>query len=120
MNIEQCIEDIKIFFPKAFVYKEFELIVEPKTNAYFRIDNITTELEFKRKVIEFVSRSAHKHPTNYWRVWFKRGFNGYFRKNFSDEDLSIIYTKLGGGINRDLATVFVESDYDIFVLLESK
>ena len=104
------------FFPNASIYKENELIIEPKNNVYFRIDNLNDELDFECKMLEYLVRPSHKGMNKYWRPYFKRGLNSYFRMNWSDEELSKIYTKLGCGIKRELCRKFINSNFDLSLL----
>lgn len=112
-ELSKILIEFKSIFPECFIYKESELIVEPKNNVYFRVDNINSKIEFDCKVLEYISRYAHKHPTLYWRKWFKRGFNSYFRFNFTDNQLGVIYRRLGNGVNRKLAIEFIESGFNV-------
>lgn len=34
-EVQDCINRLKAVFPKAFIYKNDELIIEPKNNIYF-------------------------------------------------------------------------------------
>jgi len=108
------------FFPKAFIYEENEIIVEPKNNVYFRIDNISSTSEFDCKVLEYLARPSHKGMSNYWQSYFLRGLNSYFNQIWSKEDMSIIYTRLGGGCNRSLCRKFIQSDFDLEILAKRR
>jgi len=125
-KIEECIEQLSIYFDSCYINDIYELIIEPKNNVYFMLYDLLSleadeiEINFKRKFIEWVSRSAHKHVTPYWKNWFKRGFKSYLCVNFSDDDLKVIYTKLGNGVNQKLAIKFIESNFDVSLLRNAK
>lgn len=115
-EIERCVERFKWFFPKSFVYKENELIAEPKNNIYFRVDNIQDELGFKCKVIEYLSRPSHKGISKWYQSRIRNGMNGYLGTEFDIDELNKIYTVLGNSVNRAKTIKFIESGYDIGVL----
>ena len=43
-------------FPKAFINNSNEIILEPKNNVYFRLDDVKTEFDFKCKMFAWLSR----------------------------------------------------------------
>ena len=104
------------FFPTASIYKKNEIIIEPKNNIYFRIDNISDILDFDCKMLEWVSRPACKGVNLYWQRYIRRGLNSYFRKSFSKDDWLKIYQRLGNGVNRSLCRQFIISYYNLEVL----
>lgn len=104
------------FFPTASVYKEKEIIVEPKNNIYFLLENVTSEAEFNCKILEWCSRSCCKGLSEYWQRYFRRGVNGYFRQTWSKDDYDLIYTRLGNGVNRPLCVEFIESGFNLELL----
>jgi hypothetical protein len=106
------------FFPTAHVYKSDELIIEPKNNIYFRIDNVRSNLEFDCKILEYCSRSACKGVSDYWQRYMRRGINSYFNINWSKDDMMKIYTYLGNGVNRDLCRLFIIGGFNLNILKE--
>ncbi len=110
------LEEILPYYPTAYVYKKNEIIVEPKNNIYFRIDNISSLMELKCKLLEYCTRSAVKGVSEYWQRYMRRGINSYFRKNWSRCELETIYTRLGNGVNRSLCVKFIESSLDLSIL----
>jgi hypothetical protein len=117
---DRYLNKILPFFPTAYIYKNNEIIIEPKNNVYFRIDNINSDLEFDCKILEFVSRVSCKHHIKYWRSYFRRGMNSYFKINWSEEEMMKIYTYLGNGVNRTLCIEFIKSNYDLDILRKQK
>lgn len=112
-DINGCIDRLKDAFPKAYIYNKDELIVEPKNNIYFRIDDIKDELDFNCKVVEWLSRPAHNGLSQWWQSRVRRGMNKFLGTKFTVEDLGIIYTYLGCGCNRKKTESFVLSGYDV-------
>ncbi|MBY5033881.1 hypothetical protein K6V78_02135 [Streptococcus gallolyticus] len=47
---------------------------------------------------------------------FKRSLNHYLGTLFSDEDIALIYQRLGNGINPELTFRFIDSGFDMEVL----
>jgi len=115
-EIQDCIEKLKESFPKAFVYKNDELIVEPKNNIYFRIDDIESEFEFRCKVISWLSRPSHKGVSDWWQVRIRNAMNKFLGTSFTPEELREIYTYVGCGCNNKKLKAFVKSGYDLSLL----
>lgn len=105
------------YFPRAFVTEYNELVLESTNNIYFRLEDVESLLDFKCKMIEFVSRSSYKGVTPYWQRYIRRGFNSFFRKDFTADNFCLIYFHLGNGVNRELCRRFILSNFD-FKLLE--
>jgi hypothetical protein len=120
MDGKTALEIILPYFPNSIVYKNDELILIPKINLYFRIDNISDKRDFSRKMIEWLSRPAHKGTSSYWQNYICRGINSYFGTTWNKKELSIIYTKLGNGVNPDLCYKFIDNNLDISILQDAQ
>lgn len=119
MNTKLMLQLVLPYFPNAKLYGEQnELILIPKINLYFLTENVTNKLEFDCKMIEWLSRPAHKGMSIYWQSYILRGLNSYFKRTWSKEDMSQIYTKLGNSVNRALCIRFIESGFDMSILNE--
>lgn len=103
-------------FPKSFINHSNELIIDPRNHISFRLEDVTTVLEFKCKVFAWVSRPIAKSLNKYWSPRVLDGVNRLLQTNFSKDDMWWIYDRLGNDINRNLAIKFVESNYDMDVL----
>jgi len=115
-QIEECLKRIKPLFPSAFVNMNLELIVERKNNIYFRLDNIETELEFKRKMIEYVSRSCIKGVPIGLQRKHLYAVNEFLGTDFNFEQMEAIYTEFGNGSNETKCTDFIVSGFDLNLL----
>ena len=115
-NLIQSLGKIKDAFPDAFINMNFEIILEPKNNIYFRLEDIGSNLDFKRKVVSWVSRPSCKGLPLKWQLIVRNGFNKLLGTNFSEEDMHIIYTRLGNDCNRKLCEEFIRSGYDLALL----
>lgn len=114
--MQKWLDRILPYFPTAFINDLNELILEPKNNVYFRLDNVNSRADFDCKMLEYLSRPAHNHPRLYWQRWFLRGINSYFHRNWSREEMEKIYAHIGGGVNRCLCKRFIGSAFDMELL----
>ena len=103
-------------FPKSFINHNNEIILEPRTNVYFRLDNVDSELEFKCKMFAWVSRPIAKSLNKYWAPRVLSSFNTVMKTNFTKDDMYAIYDRLGNDVNRKLTIRFIESGYDMSIL----
>lgn len=120
MNATNIPERLKIILninsPKWFVNNDNELIVEPKNNIYFLLNDIENELDLKCKIIAWLSRPAHKALSNYWQKRIGNILNGYLGTNFSKDEIELIYSYLGNDCNRQKTIRFINSNYDLSIL----
>lgn len=105
-------------FPKAFINQESEMIINPKANTYFALDNIKSQFELDCKVLEYCSREALKSCDAKSKQYHLLGLSNYFQRDFQPYELDLIYSRLGNGINRPLCIKYIESHFDISVLEE--
>lgn len=103
-------------FPKSFINQSNEIILEPKNNVYFRLEDVHTELEFKCKMFAWVSRPIAKGLNKYWSPKVLNSFNWLMGTNFTKKDMETVYNRLGNDVNRELTIRFIESDYDLSLL----
>lgn len=116
------VECMKVFY-NSFINYNNELIIIPKGNIYFRLDNVENEFDLKCKIIEFVSRPASKGMP-YQAEWRNKRYrkealdniNKYLNTNFSTDDIELIYAYLGNKCNHELTKQFINSNYDMNLL----
>ena len=100
-----------------------ELVLNAKTNIWFRLEGVETEFDFKCKLLEHVSRDCCKtepYKTR-WKNSIYQGdnlvrLNNILETHFTPADMMLIYTHLGNGCNRSLCEKFVKSGYDLELL----
>ena len=109
---------IQAAFPKSFVTMQNELIFSPRSNSYFRLENVTDETQLKAKILEHLSRIAIKGVSPKERKLHFEGINKLLGTNFTPEEMETIYTYLGNGIKHNLCVKFVESGYNMVVIRE--
>lgn len=107
-------------FDGSFFNERDEFIAHRYSNTYFIFSNCETELDVKCKVLEWLSRSAHK-GIPYSQEWrnkkFRKfmldGINMFLHTDFSYDDMEDIYTYLGNSCNHKRTIDFIESGYDM-------
>lgn len=102
--------------PHCFINSRFELIIEPKHNIYFLLDDIETELDLKCKVIAWLSRPSIKGISEYWQIRIRALFNEFLGTSFTYSQMEQIYTYLGNGINKGKCIEFINANYDLSLL----
>ena len=116
---------VKKMLNKAFGFKEFEmfinneneLIIVPNINAYFRLDDVKNELDFKCKIIEWLSYyTSINYWNRYWSPKMIKFINYMLDTDFNKEEMLLIYCKLGDGINHQLTIKFIKSECNLKVL----
>ncbi len=114
-------------FPKSFINHLGEFIGSLKENPYFCLADCKNELDVKCKVLEWFSRPACK--TQYYKTtkrneeyhkYMLDGINRFLETDFSFEDMELIYEKLGNAVNHNLTLKFIESGYDLDVLMRQE
>ena len=123
MKIPSYLQNLMRVFNKSFINYLNELILIPRTNLYFGLNDVDSELDLKCKVLEYCSRHAFKsmpYSTNRSNTTYqnkvRKSINIYLDTSFTREDMELIYTELGNGINHELTIKFIQSDYDMNVL----
>lgn len=107
-------------FPKSIINQNGEFIAHIRANEYFILRDCETELDVKCKVLEWLSRSAHK-GIPYSQEWRNKkfrqfmldGINMFLNTKFSFDDMEVIYTYLGNACNHKRTIGFIESGYDM-------
>ena len=122
LDIQEVLRLLKCF-PNSFVNTNGDFIVSLKTQSYFILSNCNSLLELQCKVLNYLSRDAikaipYKREINNekYRDSILKGINTFLGTSFSTEEMTRIYTKLGGGIKEDLTKRFIESNYDLSLL----
>ncbi len=90
-------------------------------NAYFRLEDCKDELDLKRKIIEWLSRSCCKSQYSkkydkYIHEYFRVRCNELLNVKFTEDDWEKIYTYLGNGVNSKLCIEFINSNYNMNLL----
>lgn len=127
MNINDKIERVYDMFDSSFIHNGEELILHKKWNVYFRLDTASvdhnprqiTPEEFDYKLLSYCSfycADNHFKMSSKQCKYFWSKINRWFRKDFTYDELQLIYRKLGCGANRKLGLEFINSGCDMRVL----
>lgn len=110
-------------FPNSFINTALEFIAHKEANEYFRLEDCNNEFDVKCKVLEWLSRGAYKtcpFHTNLKNERFHNfmlnGINDFLGSDFTEDDIAIIYQKLGNRVRHSLTEEFINSGYDMAVL----
>ena len=96
-----------------FAPKKYTKIVKNNHDKFFKYETDETLIY---KVLEWLSRAAHKEGGKESRKWYLEGINKFLGTRFNDDEIGEIYTYLGNNVNRELCIEFVESGYDVSML----
>lgn len=107
-------------FPDAFINRQLEFILIPKTNTYFRLEGCLTREDVISKVLMWCTRDiARAAPYNQ----VKRNIDFYvFNKERLEKylgasvNVDVIYHLLGNGINKALTEEFIKSGFSMNLL----
>ncbi len=100
-------------FPLLFVNRQNELIIHPKRNTYFRLDDVETERDLKAKILEWLSREACKSISLESQRYHLNGINSFLGTDFTQEEMYEIYTYLGNAVNHEKTLRFIDSGFDL-------
>ena len=119
IDIFQLIDRVYDVFDTSFIYNEEELILHKKWNIYFRLDDIADVYDFNYKLLSYCSfycacNHFKKNSKECRYIWSR--LNRWFRKDFTYDELQLIYRKIGSGTNRELGNDFIKSNLDLNVL----
>lgn len=102
---------------KTYINSEKELIIIPHTGIYVPLKNIHSELDFKCKILEYLSYYvAQNHWDDKLSPKILDFINYVLKTNFTSNDLTKIYCVLGDFNKRDLTIKFVENNYNLSLL----
>ena len=109
-------------FPNSFINTALEFIAHKEANEYFRLEDCENEFDVKCKVLEWLSRGAHKTcPFNSniknerFHNFMLNGINDFLGTDFTEDDMEIIYTYLGNRCNHERTVKFINSGYDMSI-----
>lgn len=110
-------------FPNSYINSSLEFIAHEKANEYFRLEDCNNEFDVICKVLEWLSMGAHKTcPFNsklknkMFHNFMLNGINNFLGTDFTEEDMAVIYDRLGNRVNHKLTERFVLSGYDMLLL----
>lgn len=112
--------DLMRCFPGSFINQRLELIVHPRTNQYFLLEDCHTGDDVVAKSIEWLSRAAAKgqpydkeRNNQAFREMMQQGLNEFWGTDFTEEDFLKIYQHLVNAVNHEKTMRFVRSGFDM-------
>lgn len=127
MKMLESVKRAMQYLPGSFINHNNEIILIPKFNIYTLLDDVESDDDFKVKMCKYFSRdcccalrySQQKRLKQYWKD-NTEAFGFICGAFFTEEDMEIIYDRLGNGINHNLAVKFVASGFDLSVLKDGE
>ncbi|MGL5715668.1 MAG: hypothetical protein ACRCX2_21785 [Paraclostridium sp.] len=117
--LEEEIKRIMKIFKGSFINSHNELILIPKINLFFSLNDILTEFDLKVKVLSWATRiTTRGSKRDYYRNYTKKKINEFLGTKFDDDDFWLIYSELGNNINLELSSKFIFYNFDIKILKE--
>lgn len=98
------------YFPDAFINKEKELILIPKINLFFQLNDVQNRRDLIYKLLSWCSHDFSNSKKTLSQL------NKFLKTNFEAHEMEYIYKKIGNGANKDLAYKFIDSGFDMEVL----
>jgi len=119
-NVMKC-------FPDSFLNPFGELILSVRGNVYFTAKECATKQDIVCKLLEWCSRPIAKGQpyqsekrNKEWRESLLIGYNEYLQTNFTQEDMYWVYDRLGNAVNHELTLKFIDSGFDLSLLLSKE
>jgi phenylalanyl-tRNA synthetase beta subunit len=116
ITMSEELKRLMSIFPESFVNRRMELILVPKENIYFLVEDVKTLKDLKRKVIEWVSRPASKDTSKKTQLMCLFAINEFLGTSFDKDEMMEIYTRCGNGCNKERTERFIDSGYNLSVL----
>lgn len=117
------VRKLMFVFSGSFINHNYELILVPKTNLYICLDKLETKEDLICALLEWCSRDCIKSMpyrsesrNRKYRNEVLDNLNYFLDTKFTQEDMELIYQKLGNGIRHKLTEKFVNSGFDFNVL----
>ena len=88
------LKELMACFPNSYINHNLELILIPKTNTYFKIEDCECHLDVKEKIITWCSRAiakgqpyANPNKNIVFRNHNLNNLNIYLHRNFNENDI---------------------------------
>lgn len=114
-------------FHDSYINSFGELIISVKGNVFFTATDCKTKEDVICKLLEWCSRPMAKgepyasaRRNSEWRESLIYGLNLYLGTSFTQENMYWIYDKLGNRVNHELTLRFIDSGFDLSLLLSKE
>lgn len=119
-NLKQEVKRLMDIFEDSFINRNFELILERRRNLYINFELVKTVKDLKMNMVQWKTRACIKGDYDEVLNDTIKKYNKFFEKDFSLEELELIYELLGNGVNPDLCEKFIDNDLNIEILKNYK
>lgn len=116
------VEDLMSLFKDSFINENNELILVPKTNLYFRLDDVNTIEDLIYKIFAWCSRDCYKAQPFYaeWRNNKYHNdlidkFNEFLGVDYNIDKWEWIYTEFGNGCNKEKCREFIKEEFKLCI-----
>ena len=117
--VKKTIEFFDNYGVKTFINDDNELILIPRINAYFRLEDVNSKEDFLTKVIAYLS---YYGAENHWNKRFSpmmcQYINYICETDFEEEDIDKIYCTVAHSLK--LSREYVESNFDERFLVQTR
>lgn len=107
-------------FPQLFINRKYEIIIYPKRNTYFRLQDVKNERDLQAKILEWLSREVAKSADVRSRQYHLDGINRFLGTNFTQDQMYVIYTYLGNAIDHVRTLRFIDSGFNLNIFCEEE
>lgn len=109
------IQELMQLFDGSFINENNELILCPRTNLYFRLEDVNSFEDFCYKIVAWCSRDASKSMPYHtecrnkrYREYVRNNINEFLETNFNEDEWLDIYSEYGNGCNKDKCIKFIK------------
>lgn len=113
------------YFPESFIKPSGEIILDRKCAMLFTVKGICTKEDIAYKIFEWCSRPIAKgmiysdcYKNRDYRRSLLLGINNYLKTSFTENDMYIIYDRLGNAVDHEKTVRFVDLGFDIQYLID--
>lgn len=114
--MREDVKELMQLFNNSFINQNNELILVPRTNLYFRLDDVNNYQDLCYKIFAWCSRDCSKSEP-YYAKWRNEKYREYVRNNintflgvdYNENDWLDIYSKYGNGCNKNECIEFIKN-----------
>jgi hypothetical protein len=115
MRMPKCIAKLFDVFPGAFINSYCEFIAHPRSNLYFRLEDVETHEDVVFKLLAWCSRAACKsqpfgrqRANDRYNETILKAINNYCGTEFTQDEMMDIYTRFGNAVNEQGCRKFIK------------
>lgn len=112
------VKELMSLFKGSFINEINELILVPKTNLYFKLDNVKTRKDLIYKIIAWCSRDVAKsepfdteRENRRYHEMLMSSFNYFLNVGWNIEIWWELYNRYGNGTNEEECRKMIENNF---------